>query len=120
MAKPLHPRRQKAQLLSHHGQDKQASRSKSLPTAKRHPPLNFVADQDLMQRLDLIPGAVTPLGLLNDREYKMIFWLDKSFLVGSGLISVHLNNNAVTLWLKTKDLLRILEEDGTQITLFEA
>ena len=66
-----------------------------------------------MQRLDLIPGAVTPLGLLNDREYKVIFWLDKSFLVGSGLIGVPPNKNTATVWIKTKDLLRVLEETGT-------
>lgn len=35
--------------------------------------------------LGLIPGAVTPLGLLNDRGHKVTFFLDKSFLEGSGL-----------------------------------
>ena len=74
----------------------------------------------LMDILGLIPGAVTPLGLLNDREHKVTFWLDKSFLEGSGLIGVHPNDNTATVWLKTEDLLRLLEENGTQITLFEA
>ena len=75
---------------------------------------------DLMDILGLIPGAVTPLGLLNDREHKVTFWLDKSFLEGSGLIGVHPNDNTATVWLKTQELLRLLEENGTQITLFEA
>lgn len=70
--------------------------------------------------LGLIPGVVTPLGLLNDLEHKVTFWLDKSFLEGSGLIGVHPNDNTATVWLKTQDLLQLLEEDGTQITLFEA
>ena len=83
-------------------------------------PLTFASDQDLMDILGLIPGAVTPLGLLNDREHKVTFWLDKSFLEGSGLIGVHPNDNTATVWLKTEDLLRLLEENGTQITLFEA
>ena len=77
-------------------------------------PLTFASDQDLI----LIPGAVTPLGLLNDREHKVTFWLDKSFLEGSGLIGVHPNDNTATVWLKTQDLLRLLEENA-QITLFE-
>ena len=82
-------------------------------------PLSFASDQDLMDILGLIPGAVTPLGLLNDREHKTTFWLDKSFLEGSGLIGVHPNDNTATVWLKTQDLLWLLEENGTQITLFE-
>lgn len=73
-----------------------------------------------MDILGLIPGAVTPLGLLNDREHKTTFWLDKSFLEGSGLIGVHPNDNTATVWLKTQDLLRLLEENGTQVTLFDA
>lgn len=72
-------------------------------------PLTFASDQDLMDMLGLIPGAVTPLGLLNDREHK-----------ASGLIGVHPNDNTATVWLKTEDLLRLLEENGTQITLFDA
>lgn len=70
--------------------------------------------------LDLIPGAVTPLGLLNDEEHRVTFWLDKSFLEGSGLIGVHPNENTSTVWLKTEDLLQLLRENGTQITLFDA
>lgn len=54
-------------------------------------------------------------------EHKAVTtWLDKSFLEGSGLIGVHPNDNTATVWLKTQDLLRLLEENGTQITLFEA
>lgn len=83
-------------------------------------PLTFASDQDLMDMLGLIPGAVTPLGLLNDREHKVSFFLDRSFLEGSGLIGVHPNDNTATVWLKARDLLWLLEENGTQITLFEA
>ena len=83
-------------------------------------PLTFASVQDLMDMLGLISGAVTPLGLLNDREHKVTFWLDKSFLEGSGLIGIHPNDNTATVWLKTQDLIRLLEENGTQVTLFEA
>lgn len=82
-------------------------------------PLTFASDQDLMDLLGLIPGAVTPLGLLNDREHKVTFWLDQSFLEGSGLIGVHPNENTATVWLKAEDLLQLLRENGTQITLFD-
>nr|WP_243414321.1 hypothetical protein [Pseudoflavonifractor phocaeensis] len=64
--------------------------------------------------LGLITGAVTPLCLLNDWEHKVTF-----FLEGSGLIGVYPNDNTATVWLNTEDLLRLLEENGTQTTLFE-
>ena len=83
-------------------------------------PLTFASDQDLMDSLGLIPGAVTPLGLLNDREHKVTFFLDKSFLEGSGLIGVHPNDNTATVWLKAQDLLKLLEENSTRFTLFDA
>ena len=59
-------------------------------------PLTFASDQDLMDMLGLIPGAVTPLGLLNDRGHKVTFFLDKSFLEGSGLIGI-----CLSFWRKT-------------------
>ena len=83
-------------------------------------PLTFASDQDLMDMLGLIPGAVTPLGLLNDREHKVTFFLDRSFLEGSGLIGVHPNDNTATVWLKARDLLQLLEENGTRVALFDA
>ncbi len=73
-----------------------------------------------MDMLGLIPGAVTPLGLLNDLGRRVSFWLDSSFLDSPGLIGVHPNDNTATVWLKTADLLRLLREHGTQIALFEA
>ena len=78
-------------------------------------PLTFASDQNLMDILGLIPGAVTPLGLLNDREHKVTFWLDKSFLEGSGLIGVHPNDNTATLWLRTQDLITLLEDHGAVV-----
>ena len=35
-------------------------------------PLNFANEHDLMDILGLIPGAVTPMGLLNDKECRPI------------------------------------------------
>ena len=83
-------------------------------------PLTFASDQDLMDILCLIPGAVTPLSLLNDQEHKVTFFLDRSFLEGPSLSGGHPNDNTATVWLKARDLLWLLEENGTQITLFDA
>ena len=65
----------------------------------------------------LIPGAVTPLGILNDTEKKVHFYLDKHFLEEPGLVGVHPNDNTATVWLKTEDLIRIIEEHEHDVTL---
>ena len=56
----------------------------------------------------LIPGAVSPFGLLNDSEKKVVFYIDEAFKEGSGLIGVHPNDNTATVWLKAEDLIRII------------
>ena len=81
--------------------------------------LSFASDGDLMAFLGLIPGAVTPLGLLNDSEKRVQFFVDREFLQGVGMIGVHPNDNTATIWLKTADLLRVLEEHGTEIYPFD-
>lgn len=52
-------------------------------------PLRFASENDLMDILGLIPGAVTPLGILNDEERKVQVFLDREFLEGRKLIGVH-------------------------------
>ena len=65
--------------------------------------------------LGLIPGAVTPLGLLNDEARKVQFFLDRAFADAQGLIGVHPNDNTATVWMKTKDLLNMIEQHGNEI-----
>ena len=77
-------------------------------------PLSFASDNDLMNLLGLIPGAVTPLGILNDSEKKVKFFLDEE-LVNDGLIGVHPNDNTATVWLKAEDLVRLIGEHGNRI-----
>ncbi len=77
--------------------------------------LSFASDADLMDKLGLIPGAVTPLGLLNDTDRQVIFYLDRDFTDGPGLIGVHPNDNTATVWLKPADLVRIIREHGNSV-----
>ena len=66
-----------------------------------------------------IPGAVTPLGILNDEERKVQVFLDREFLEGRKLIGVHPNENTATVWLKTEDLLDIIKEHGNPVQVLE-
>lgn len=81
--------------------------------------LSFASAEDLFAILQLTPGSVTPLGLLNDPDNKVKFFLDKGFLEKPGLIGVHPNDNTATVWLKTADLLRLIREHGNEIETVE-
>jgi Ala-tRNA(Pro) deacylase len=81
--------------------------------------LSFASAEDLMDKLALIPGAVTPLGLLNDADCAVHFCLDREFLTGSGRIGVHPNDNTATVWLQAADLVHLIEAHGNTIQILE-
>ncbi len=80
-------------------------------------PLSFASAEDLMEKMNLIPGAVTPLGLLNDAECKVTLFLDKEFLDDKGLIGVHPNDNTATVWLKVSDLMKLIQQHGNTVNV---
>ncbi|MDO4287552.1 MAG: prolyl-tRNA synthetase associated domain-containing protein [Eubacterium sp.] len=84
-------------------------------------PLSFASAEDLMALLKLIPGAVSPLGLLNDAEGIVYFFIDQDFIDAPGLIGVHPNDNTATVWLKTEDLIDLIKDHGNpvQVVSFE-
>ena len=63
----------------------------------------------------LIPDAVSPFGLLNDDEKKIVFYIDAAFKEGQGLIGILPNDNTATVWLKAEDLIRIIQEHGNEV-----
>lgn len=77
--------------------------------------LSFASENDLINILNLIPGSVTPLGILNDKELKVTVFIDKDFSKSPGLIGVHPNDNTATVWLKTNDLINIIREHGNTV-----
>ena len=81
--------------------------------------LSFVSENDLMEILNLIPGSVSPFGLLNDKECKVEWYLDKDFFEDEHIIGVHLNINTASIWLKVEDLVDIIKEHGNQVNIVE-
>ena len=79
--------------------------------------LSFASAEDLTALLDLIPGAVSPLGLLNDREHRVVLYLDSSF--EDRLIAIHPNDNTATVCLQSRDLIALLEESGAEVRTVE-
>ena len=81
--------------------------------------LTFSSPEELMDIMGLIPGAVTPLGVLNDTEHKVKVYLDKDFLNDPKRIGVHPNDNTATVWLHTEDLMEIIQSHGTELECVE-
>lgn len=78
--------------------------------------LSFSSPQDLFTILKLHSGEVTPLGILNDKDKKVIFYLDNDFKE-EDIIGVHPFTNTETMWLKVKDLLTIIKTHGNETNL---
>lgn len=82
--------------------------------------LSFVSPDDLMKILQLIPGSVSPFGLLNDSECIVKFYLDKDFEKSEKkIIGIHPNDNTATVWLKVEDLLNILKDHGNEVNVIK-
>ncbi len=79
--------------------------------------LSFANETDLMHYLKLEKGSVTPMGLLNDTDHKVKFYLDRFFY--DGMITCHPEENTATLYLKTEDLIRLLEEHGCAVNMLD-
>jgi len=76
----------------------------------------FVRD-DKKKNYYMIPGAVTPLGLLCDEERIVTLYVDSSF--SGGLVGVHPNDNTATVWLRTENLIRLIREHGNEVRVTE-
>ena len=80
--------------------------------------LSFAKEEELLSILNLTSGSVSPLGLLNDKEKKTIFFIDNYFEDNS-LIGIHPNDNTATVWLKVNDLIKIIKQYGNQVNVIK-
>ena len=78
--------------------------------------LSFASERDLSEILGLYKGAVTPFGLLNDRNKIVQFYIDKEF--SHGKIGIHPLENTATIWINTQDLIALIKEHGNSVTEF--
>ena len=70
--------------------------------------LSFGSAERLMSYLGVLPGAVTPFGVINDRQGKVAMVLD-SALVDEVTVNCHPLVNTMTTALSGPDLVRFLE-----------
>lgn len=79
--------------------------------------LSFASPDELFSIMKLIPGAVTPLGILNDEERRVHFYLDQEFQENK--IGIHPNENTATIWLQADDLMRLILVHGNEAEVVE-
>ena len=79
--------------------------------------LSFASADELMDILNLTPGSVTPLGLINDAEHKVKFYIDAAFK--DGLMGIHPNDNTATVWINAEDLVRLISDLGNDVEYAE-
>lgn len=81
--------------------------------------LSFASAEDLMSMMELVPGSVSPLGLLNNTACNVKFFMDREFFAESGIIGIHPNENTATIWLKAEDLLQMIQQHGNATELVD-
>ena len=72
---------------------------------------------ELYNYLKLISGAVTPLGLLNDKDKVVKLYIDDNFFKDSFIIGVQPNDNSATNWLNVNDFVSIIKNNGYEVHL---
>ena len=105
------------------GVSRDGSKAKNIYLAAEHYGFDVKAyrmsPEALKEKLDLIPGSVSPFGLLSNDACDVVFYLDKDFLEEPFLIGCHPNDNTATVFVKTTDMIKLIEAHGTHLEAVE-
>ena len=82
------------------------------------PKIRFAPPEALIDILGLTPGAVSPLGLVNDANHRAVFILEKELWDAEELCA-HPNVNTATLQMKNKYFRKFVKATGTEVRLIE-
>lgn len=74
---------------------------------------SFGSCEDLLSLLGVTPGSVTPYALINDKEHKVKFLLDKD-IMNYDLVNFHPLRNDMTLNVSLKHFLKFFDKIGHQ------
>lgn len=83
---------------------------KLLPEKINSKRLSFANENDLQTNLNLIPGSVTPLGIINDKEQNVTVVLDKE--LKNNKVLIHPNRNTATIGIEYSDLIKFIKNCG--------
>lgn len=76
---------------------------------------SFGSPERLYKYLGLTKGAVSPLGVVNDKNADVEFIIDREF-IGCPCVGVHPNRNTSTLWMSFDSLEKVIKANGNRIS----
>lgn len=76
-------------------------------------PLTFANEDELMEKLGLYRGAVTPFGILNNEAHDVIVYFDKDF--ENKLMGVHPCDNTATVFVNCRDVVKLIKANGNEV-----
>lgn len=95
-------------------------KTKEISSQINSPRLSFAAPEYMEQYLDITPGSVSVMGLMNDKENDVRLLIDEDVLKGE-YVGCHPCINTSSLRIKTKDLVEkiipAMKHDITLVTL---
>ena len=80
--------------------------------------LSFGSPDRLLRYLGVLPGAVTPFGIVNDKDGKVKVVLDRD-LMAFNPVNAHPLVNTMTTALSPQDLVKFLESEGHKPDLLD-
>lgn len=78
--------------------------------------LSFVREKELYDILGLIPGSVSPFGIINDKENKVTLIIDKE--LKNKRLLFHPNTNTKTVSIEYTDLIKFIEFENHNYIFF--
>lgn len=80
--------------------------------------IKMASENSLMEKMKLPAGTVSPFGLLNNEDHDIKFFMDKE-ISDQEIMTFHPNTNEKTLFIKTKDLYKFLDNIGYEVNIIE-
>lgn len=79
--------------------------------------LTFAASEELKEILNLEPGSVTPLSIINDKDNKCTVILDKD--IENKKILLHPNTNTKTISMEYTDLIKVINYTNHKYLIYK-
>ena len=77
---------------------------------------SFASPACMQQYLGIMPGSVSPLGVLNDSFHTVQVVLDNDIMAWPR-VGVHPNENTATIWMAPNDLIHLLQAAGHAVSV---
>lgn len=80
--------------------------------------IKMASENSLMEKMMLPPGVVSPFGLLNNEDKDIKVYIDKE-IINEDRMSFHPSTNEKTIFIKTGDLIKFLDNIGQPANIVE-